>query len=128
MRNNSHSAPSAMAAAIKKHYWWPTIAADCKATYDHCHICKRTKHRSAKPYGNLQRIHVVTCSARRDSRAPGHHNVIWESAPVHATLAQPAAGADSLKDLRARRAQDHACLAVYILKVYILKMTLLVPV
>ena len=56
MRNNSHSAPSAMAAAIKKHYWWPTIAADCKATYDHCHICKRTKHRSAKPYGNLQRM------------------------------------------------------------------------
>ena len=50
------------------------------------------------------------------------------SAPVHATLAQPAAGADSLKDLRARRAQDHACLAVYILKVYRLKMTLLVPV
>ena len=47
---------------------------------------------------------------------------------MHATLAQPAAGADSLKDLRARRAQDHACLAVYILKVYILKMTLLVPV
>ena len=44
---------------------------------------------------------------------------------MHATLAQPAAGADSLKDLRARRAQDHACLAVYILKVYILKMTLL---
>ena len=39
-----------------------------------------------------------------------------------------AAGSDSLKDLRARRAQDHACLAVYILKVYILKMTLLVPV
>ena len=59
----------------------------------------------------------------------GHHNnLILGSAPVHATLAQPAAGADSLKDLRARRAQDHACLAVYILKVYILKMTLLVPV
>ena len=56
MRNNSHSAPSAMSAAIKKHYWWPTIAADCKALYDHCHICKRTKHRSAKPYGNLQRM------------------------------------------------------------------------
>ena len=52
-------------------------------------------------------------------------DLILGSAPAHATLAQPAAGADSLKDLRARRAQDHACLAVYILKVYILKMTLL---
>ena len=26
--------------------------------------------------------------------ARGHHNVIYESAPVHATLAQPAAGAE----------------------------------
>jgi hypothetical protein len=29
--------------------------------------------------------------------------IVW-SAPVHATLAQPAAGADALKDLRAQRA------------------------
>ena len=40
---------------------------------------------------------MITIAAR------GHHNVIYESAPVHATvLAQPAAGADALKDLRAR--------------------------
>jgi hypothetical protein len=39
---------------------------------------------------------------------PGHHNVIHGSAPVHATLAQPAAGADALKDLRAQRAQESA--------------------
>ena len=34
----------------------------------------------------------------------GHRDVIVWSAPVHATLAQPAAGADALKDLRAQRA------------------------
>ena len=38
-------------------------------------------------------------------RPRGHHNVICPSAPVHATLAQPAAGADALKDLRARRSE-----------------------
>ena len=38
----------------------------------------------------------------------GHPNVIVGSAPVHATLAQPAAGADALKDLRAQRAQESA--------------------
>jgi hypothetical protein len=32
--------------------------------------------------------------------------VIHGSAPVHATLAQPSAGADALKDLRAQRAQE----------------------
>ena len=47
---------SAMAAKIKKYYWWPTVAADCKAEYDHCHKCKRTKHRTAKHYGNMQRM------------------------------------------------------------------------
>ena len=37
----------------------------------------------------------------------GHHNVIYESAPVHATLAQPAAGADALKEkIRARARVD----------------------
>mgnify|MGYP001265712156 CR=1 FL=1 len=36
----------------------------------------------------------------------GHHNVIHGSAPAHATLAQPAAGADALKDLRAQRAHE----------------------
>ena len=36
---------------------------------------------------------------------PGHQDLIQWSAPVHATLAQPAAGADSLRDLRARRAE-----------------------
>ena len=40
--------------------------------------------------------------------ARGHHNVIPWSAPAHATLAQPAAGADPLKDLRAQRAQESA--------------------
>ena len=37
--------------------------------------------------------------------ALGHQDLIQGSAPVHATLAQPAAGADSLKDFRARRAE-----------------------
>ena len=37
-------------------------------------------------------------------KVQGHHNVIYLSAPMHATLAQPAAGADALKDLRAHRA------------------------
>ena len=37
-----------------------------------------------------------------NSVGQGHHNVIYLSAPVHATLAQPAAGADALKDLQAR--------------------------
>ena len=37
-------------------------------------------------------------------RMPGHRDVIYPSAPVHATLAQPAAGADALEDLRAKRA------------------------
>ena len=43
-------------------------------------------------------------------QATGHRDVIYRSAPVHATLAQPAAGADApLKDLRARtRAQEIA--------------------
>ena len=36
----------------------------------------------------------------------GRQDVICGSAPAHATLAQPAAGADALKDLRAQRAQD----------------------
>ena len=36
------------------------------------------------------------------ARRRGHRDVIYPSAPVHATLAQPAAGADALKDLRAR--------------------------
>ena len=46
--------------------------------------------------------------AERAAHMQGHHNVIYRSAPVHATLAaQPAAGADALKDLRARtRAQE----------------------
>ena len=30
--------------------------------------------------------------------------MIYPSAPVHTTLAQPAAGADALEDLRAKRA------------------------
>ena len=40
--------------------------------------------------------------------ARGHRDVIPRSAPAHATLAQPAAGADALKDLRAQRAQESA--------------------
>eukprot|EP01047_Picozoa_sp_COSAG01_P140059 COSAG01_NODE_70926_length_257_cov_0.898734_1_plen_54_part_10 len=36
--------------------------------------------------------------------ALGHQDVIVWSAPARATLAQPAAGADALKDLRAQRA------------------------
>jgi hypothetical protein len=38
----------------------------------------------------------------------GHQDMIPASAPVHATLAQPVAGADALKDLRAQRAQESA--------------------
>jgi hypothetical protein len=37
---------------------------------------------------------------------PGRQDVICQSAPVLAALAQPAAGADALKDLRAKRAQE----------------------
>ena len=49
-------------------------------------------------------------------RPRGHHNVICPSAPVHATLAQPAAGADALKEkIRARARVDaraHASLKI----------------
>ena len=58
---------------------------------------------------NAQQMHFACDPAAawcgRAPPQPGHHNLIVGSAPVHATLAQPAAGADSLKDLRARRAE-----------------------
>jgi hypothetical protein len=44
--------------------------------------------------------------ARAAAAARGHPNVIPWSAPAHATLAQPAAGADAMKDLRAQRAHE----------------------
>jgi hypothetical protein len=55
------------------------------------------------------------CNARSPSLDPvpttitlwrGHRDVIHGSAPVHATLAQPAAGADALKDLCAARPRN----------------------
>ena len=45
------------------------------------------------------RLQFLNCTPRS-----GHRDVIYPSAPVHATLAQPAAGADAMEDLPAKRA------------------------
>ena len=59
--------------------------------------------------GRSVQLECVTgvCSAQRliDRYGWTMRMLIYPSAPVHATLAQPAAGADALKDLRARRSE-----------------------
>ena len=58
-------------------------------------------------HGLAAHHHLRRLGAGSPLLAQGHQDVIYPSAPVHATLAQPAAGADALQDLRAKRALKH---------------------
>jgi hypothetical protein len=76
------------------------------------YICIQLYTGTSSRRPKTEEVRMARARARRGAAAiaarRGHPNVIHGSAPAHATLAQPAAGADALKDLRAQRAQPPA--------------------